>query len=297
MSVETLTSKKKVKIILLSTFYIIILSFISDLTQLNQRANNGLIKALNIPSDFIAEIFKGLQQFDNDRIAELEDKISTLENIIYEKDLVIKSLENSRSFNFPSKNYDGKTKFPLLLFLHGAGERGSNIEKVTVHGPPKLIKQGKQFPFIVISPQCPKGSRWDPDALNAMLDQIIKSHAVDETRIYCTGLSMGGFGTWALGSSNPNRFAAFAPICGGGVDRTAFVSFEMAKKPVWVFHGDADSVVPLKESERMVKALKRRGGKPKFTVYKGVNHDSWTETYNNPKLYEWFLSHKKIARK
>ena len=191
------------------------------------------------------------------------------------------------------KNYDGKTKFPLLLFLHGAGERGSNLEKVAVHGPPKLIKQGKQFPFIVISPQCPKGSRWDPDALNAMLDQIIKSHAVDETRIYCTGLSMGGFGTWALGSSNPNRFAAFAPICGGGVDRTAFVSFEMAKKPVWVFHGDADSVVPLKESERMVKALKRRGGKPKFTVYKGVNHDSWTETYNNPKLYEWFLSHKK----
>lgn len=116
MSVETLTSKKKVKIILLSTFYIIILSFISDLTQLNQRANNGLIKALNIPSDFIAEIFKGLQQFENDRIAELEDKISALENIIYEKDLVIQSLENSRSFNFPSKNYDGKTDSIIVSF-------------------------------------------------------------------------------------------------------------------------------------------------------------------------------------
>ena len=191
------------------------------------------------------------------------------------------------------KDYDGKTKFPLLLFLHGAGERGDNLEKVAVHGPPKLIKQGKQFPFIVISPQCPKGSRWDPDALDAMLDKIIKSHAVDESRIYCTGLSMGGFGTWALGSSNPNRFAAFAPICGGGVDRTAFNAFEMWKKPVWVFHGDADKVVPLEESERMVRALKRRGGKPKFTIYKGVNHDSWTETYDNPKLYEWFLSHKK----
>lgn len=191
------------------------------------------------------------------------------------------------------KNYDSKTKFPLLLFLHGAGERGTNLEKVAVHGPPKLIKQGRQFPFIVISPQCPKESRWDPNALNAMLDQIIESHAVDESRIYCTGLSMGGFGTWALGGSHPNRFAAFAPICGGGVDRTAFDSFEMAKKPVWVFHGDADSVVPLEESKRMVRALKRRGGKPKFTIYKGVNHDSWTETYNNPKLYEWFLSHKK----
>ena len=191
------------------------------------------------------------------------------------------------------KEYDGKKKFPLLLFLHGAGERGSDLEKVTKHGPPKLIKQGKQFPFVVISPQCPKDSWWDANALDAMLDKIIESHAVDESRIYCTGLSMGGFGTWALGSTNPNRFAAFAPICGGGVDRTAFNAFEMWKKPVWVFHGDADKVVPLEESERMVKALRRRGCKPKFTIYKGVNHDSWTETYNNPKLYEWFLSHKK----
>ena len=191
------------------------------------------------------------------------------------------------------KEYDGKKKFPLLLFLHGAGERGSDLEKVTKHGPPKLIKQGKQFPFVVISPQCPKDTWWDANVLDAMLDKIIESHAVDESRIYCTGLSMGGFGTWALGSTNPNRFAAFAPICGGGVDRTAFNAFEMWKKPVWVFHGDADKVVPLEESERMVKALRRRGGKPKFTIYKGVNHDSWTETYNNPKLYEWFLSHKK----
>lgn len=191
------------------------------------------------------------------------------------------------------KEYDGKKKFPLLLFLHGAGERGSDLEKVTKHGPPKLIKQGKQFPFVVITPQCPKDTWWDANALDAMLDKIIESHAVDESRIYCTGLSMGGFGTWALGSTNPNRFAAFAPICGGGVDRTAFNAFEMWKKPVWVFHGDADKVVPLEESERMVKALRRRGGKPKFTIYKGVNHDSWTETYNNPKLYEWFLSHKK----
>ena len=95
------------------------------------------------------------------------------------------------------KDYDGKTKFPLLLFLHGAGERGDNLEKVAVHGPPKLIKQGKQFPFIVISPQCPKGSRWDPNALDVMLDKIIKSHAVDESKIYCTGLSMGGIGTRA----------------------------------------------------------------------------------------------------
>ena len=188
------------------------------------------------------------------------------------------------------EGYDGKKPFPLLLFLHGAGERGSDLEKVTTHSPPKLIKQGKKFPFIVISPQCKKNSWWDANALDAMLDQIIKTHAVDESRVYCTGLSMGGFGTWSLGGINPDRFAAFAPICGGGRWSDAF---QMWKKPVWVFHGDADKVVPLEESERMVKALRQRGGKPKFTIYKGVNHDSWTETYNNPKLYQWFLSHKK----
>jgi predicted peptidase len=185
--------------------------------------------------------------------------------------------------------YDGKKKFPLLLFLHGAGERGDNLDLVTKHGPPKLIKKGKQFPFIVISPQCPKGSWWKSNGLDALLDEFISKHAVDESRIYCTGLSMGGYGTWALGGQNPKRFAAFAPICGGG---NRIDARQIKKKPVWVFHGAKDSTVPLEESQRMVDALKRYGGKPKFTIYPDANHDSWTETYNNPKLYEWFLSHK-----
>ena len=106
------------------------------------------------------------------------------------------------------EGYDGKKKVPLLLFLHGAGERGDNLDLVTVHGPPKLIKKGKKFPFIVISPQCLKGSWWDAAGLDALLDEFISKHAVDESRIYCTGLSMGGYGTWALGGQNPKRFAA-----------------------------------------------------------------------------------------
>ena len=100
---------------------------------------------------------------------------------------------------------------------------------------------------------------------------------------------MGGYGTWALGGQNPKRFAAFAPICGGG-NRTD--ARQIAKKPVWVFHGAKDRTVPLEESQRMVDALKRYGGKPRFTIYPNAGHDSWTEAYNNPKLYEWFLSHK-----
>ena len=112
---------------------------------------------------------------------------------------------------------------------------------------------------------------------------------MDESRIYCTGLSMGGYGTWALGGQNPKRFAAFAPICGGGSRTDAR---QISKKPVWVFHGAKDRTVPLEESQRMVDALKRRGGKPKFTIYPEAGHDSWTKSYDNPKLYEWFLSHK-----
>ena len=185
--------------------------------------------------------------------------------------------------------YDGKKKFPLLLFLHGAGERGDNLDLVTKHGPPKLIKKGKNFPFIVISPQCLKNSWWDAEGLDALLDEFIGKHAVDESRIYCTGLSMGGYGTWALGGQNSKRFAAFAPICGGGSRTDAR---QISKKPVWVFHGAKDRTVPLEESQRMVDALKRRGGKPKFTIYPEAGHDSWTKSYNNPKLYEWFLSHK-----
>ena len=188
------------------------------------------------------------------------------------------------------EGYDVKKKFPLLLFLHGGGERGNNLEQATKHGPPKLIRQGKQFPFIVVSPQCPKGSRWSAEGLDAMLDDIIGKHAVDESRIYCTGLSMGGHGTWALGGLNPKRFAALVPICGSGSRSDAR---QIGKTPVWVFHGAKDRVVPLSESQRMVDALKRRGGEPKFTIYPEAKHDSWTETYNNPKLYEWLLSHKR----
>jgi predicted peptidase len=192
------------------------------------------------------------------------------------------------------EGYDGKKKFPLLLFLHGAGERGDNLDLVTVHGPPKLIKKGKKFPFVVISPQCPRDSWWDAHALVGLLDSVIAMHAIDKSRIYCTGLSMGGFGTWELGSFYPERFAALAPICGIGrwPDSRGYTPFLMSKKPVWVFHGAKDSVVSLEESQRMVDALKRRGGKPKFTIYPEAGHDSWTKSYDNPKLYEWFLSHK-----
>jgi predicted peptidase len=193
------------------------------------------------------------------------------------------------------KDYDQKESWPLLLFLHGAGERGEDLNKVKFHGPPKLIAAGKEFPFIVVSPQCPTRSRgWQPFELSALLDDLTQKYKVDKDRLYVTGLSMGGFGTWALAAYSPDRFAALVPICGGGDPNTAR---RFAHVPIWVFHGAKDPTVPLSASERMVEALKKAGVTPKFTVYPDAGHDSWTEAYNNPELYEWLLQQKRTPRK
>lgn len=193
----------------------------------------------------------------------------------------------------------GKKKWPLILFLHGAGERGTNIWKVATHGPPKLVRQQPEFPFIVLSPQCPPGQRWDNETLLALLDDVMKTHRVDKSRVYLTGLSMGGYGTWSLGLAHPERFAAITPVCGGG-ERIAVLLPDPKRRdalkslPVWAFHGAKDPVVALEESERMVAALRKLGCKEvELTVYRNAQHDSWTETYANPKLYDWFLQHQR----
>lgn len=188
------------------------------------------------------------------------------------------------------KEYTQQESWPLVLFLHGAGERGDDLELVKVHGPPKLIAAGKDFPFIVVSPQCPKDQWWQAVELTALLDEIVEKHKVDQDRIYVTGLSMGGFGTWSLAAYTPNRFAAIAPICGGG--ETHWVK-AFAHLPVWAFHGAKDTAVPLERSEEMVAALKKSGGDPTLTVYPEVAHDSWTQTYADPALYRWLLGHKR----
>jgi predicted peptidase len=184
---------------------------------------------------------------------------------------------------------EAEKKWPMILFLHGSGESGSDVEKVKVHGPPKLAAAGKEFPFIIVSPQAP-ASRigWQVETLNALLDDIMAKYTVDQDRVYLTGLSMGGFGTWTLAMANPERFAAIAPICGGG---DAFRVRRLKDMPIWVFHGAKDPTVPIKASEDMVEALKKAGGDVKFTVYPEAGHDSWTATYDNPELYTWFLEH------
>jgi len=190
-------------------------------------------------------------------------------------------------------------KWPLMLFLHGAGERGEDLSLVAKHGPPKIVRDRKDFPFILISPQCPAGRIWDDDTVMALLDHAVDTLRVDTARVYLTGLSMGGYGTWSVGLRHPDRFAAIVPICGGGDPiRVMLVDPSKAQAVrtlgVWAFHGAKDPVVRLEESERMVGVLRQFGATDvKLTVYPEAGHDSWTETYADPKLYEWLLEHKR----
>jgi predicted peptidase len=199
---------------------------------------------------------------------------------------------------FLPHGYDASSKkrWPLILFLHGAGERGTNIWLVAKHGPPKVDTAAANFPFIVVSPQCPEGRIWSNDLLLALLDGIEKKYPVDLHRVYLTGLSLGGFGTWSLGLSHPERFAAIAPICGGGDLITPLLADKstLTTLPVWAFHGGKDPVVPPEESERMVNYLKKLGVQEvKLTIYPEAQHDCWTETYANPELFDWFLRHSR----
>lgn len=180
-------------------------------------------------------------------------------------------------------------KLPLILFLHGSGERGSDISVLKMFGPFTVINDSADFPFIVVAPQVDADREWDTQNLLTLLDTLEKNLPVDASRIYVTGLSMGGFGTWRLAQAAPLRFAAIAPICGGGDSSYICAIRNMA---VWAFHGAKDDAVPYQESERMVNGLKKLSADVRFTLYPDAGHDAWTATYKNPELYKWLLSKK-----
>jgi pimeloyl-ACP methyl ester carboxylesterase len=187
---------------------------------------------------------------------------------------------------------DTNKKWPLILFLHGKGERGDNLDQIKEAALPSRLEYDhhfrEKFPAIVVAPQCPAGSWWSSHELAALLDEVQAKYRVDADRVYVTGMSMGGYGTWALATEFPDRFAAIAPVCGGGDVAEAN---RLVGVPIWAFHGNKDNVVPFSESQQMVAALQGMKGNVRFTVYPDSGHDAWTETYGNPELYTWLLSH------
>ena len=186
-------------------------------------------------------------------------------------------------------------EYPLLLFLHGRGESGNDNVAQLKSVPPRLAPAVfAAQPCFVIAPQCPKEGWWMGRPLALALDLVreaVRELPVDKQRVYISGLSMGGFGTWAALAQEPKLFAAAIPICGGG-EPASVRKFD--RVPIWAFHGEADDVVPVAKSREMVEALrKEKGADIRYTEYPGVKHDSWTQTYENPELYAWLFAQKR----
>jgi predicted peptidase len=213
-------------------------------------------------------------------------------------------------------NWVKNKKWPVILFLHGAGERGDDGLIQTQVGIGGAIRRfPDRFASLVVMPQCRRNSWWTHPEMEAMalkaLDETIKEFNGDSERLYLTGLSMGGYGTWSIGSRLPARFAALAPICGGvrppprlppqaasqfpdpGIDVYKVVAQKIGKTPVWIFHGDADTAVPVTESRKMNDALKEAGGNVKYSEYEGVGHNSWDKAYAEPDFIPWLMSHRR----
>lgn len=191
---------------------------------------------------------------------------------------------------------DPDRRWPLVLFLHGSGERGNDPSQVLKYGLPKIVADQPDIPFIMLAPQCPAHTTWATqlDALDALLGEAVNTLPVDEDRVLVTGMSMGGGGAWLLASAFPDRFAALAPVCAskwyaGNVDEQVS---RLAHLPVWAFHGEADDIVPFAETVKLVDALTRQGGNVRFTRYPGVGHNSWDRAYAEPDLYPWLLQQR-----
>lgn len=194
---------------------------------------------------------------------------------------------------FPEDYDENPSKdFPILLFLHGGGESGGNLEEVKSNGPPKLIAEGNDFPFLILAPQNPHEKKWwNTQALIELLDEVVANNRVDKNRIYLTGLSRGGGAAWELAVQYPSKFAALAVVC--GMSPLPYAGWIDKEMPIWVFHGTEDESIPFSESEEMVKKLKSMGYSIKFTAYEGVGHNSWEKAYTTEGLYEWFVEQKR----
>jgi len=188
-------------------------------------------------------------------------------------------------------NYFTGNDWPLLLYLHGASLRGNDIQQLKRYGPPAMIKNGTDFPFAVLSPQCPAGMDWsDTKLLIALLEKVLLQLDVDEDRVYLSGVSLGGAGAWSLALDYPGRFAAVAPICGyGDASRGASLS----DVPIWVFHGVNDKIVPVSQSDKMVAAIRSAGGSPKYTRYKNDGHYIVGKVYGKEPLFDWLLEQRR----
>ncbi|MEZ4811199.1 MAG: PHB depolymerase family esterase [Allomuricauda sp.] len=235
-----------------------------------------LTKALFLASIFLFEGCSAQSQL-------VEDELQTV------------TREDLRYYLYYPEEYASRPdkEFGLLLFLHGGGESGLELEHVKKNGPPKLLVEGMQFPFLILAPQNPHEKKWwNTQAVVQLLDSIIETNRVDKSRIYLTGLSRGGSAAWQLATQYPEKFAAMAVVCGmAPLPYAHWIDKEM---PIWVFHGDKDEVIDVGESDAMVKKLKQMNYNVRYTRYKDVGHNAWDRAYTTDSLYTWFAKQRRI---
>jgi predicted peptidase len=189
--------------------------------------------------------------------------------------------------------YDSRSDWPVILFLHGAGERGRDLELVEREGLPRILETLPDFPFVVVSPQEEKERLWTADALAALLDKVAARYRVDAARVYATGLSSGATAALELALSYPQKIAAIAAVTASKIPPRLCAMKDVA---VWIFHNAGDERIPASRAKRLARALEECGGDVKLTIYPQDGHDAWTETYRRQELYEWFLSHSLTSR-
>ncbi len=217
-----------------------------------------------------------------------------------EQDFVQDGETVSRYQLFLPRGYEeADEKWPLILFLHGRGESYGPLSLVKKWGPPRIAETDPEFPYVVVSPQCPGKESWNQprqqEILVALLDDVLKRYRVDADRVYLTGLSMGGYGSWTLAAGHPERFAAVVPVCGGGKPEDAD---KLKSLPIWAFHGDQDKAVPLSRSLEMVEAIEKAGGeKVRLTTLEHFGHNSWSAAYASPGLYTWMAAQRASANR
>ena len=215
--------------------------------------------------------------------------------MVYEKYFAYSTTEQLPFLLTVPSDFSAEERLPLIVFLHGAGERGTDFAKIRVHGIPKLFGANPDYRglrVVTLSPQCPLNDVWNaqPKIVHALIESVIAEYHCDPDRVSITGISMGGFGTWEMAMRYPTLFAAAAPICGGGM---SWRTESLKNLPIRAFHGDQDTVVPLEYSLLMVRAVNARGGNAQLTVYPGVAHDSWTPAYEQSDLIEWLIAQKR----
>jgi len=197
-----------------------------------------------------------------------------------------------RALLFFPEHYGERSRWPLLLYLHGAAERGDDLERAAATGPPKEIRSGRAVAMVVVAPLLPADQRWEPGRLQALLDAVAAKERADPDRLYVSGKSLGGFGAWALAAAYPRRFAALVPVSAAGDPGTICA---LAGVPVWAFHNRDDPVVAVAKDEAAIAAFERCGGKARLTVFPAEGHDAWTAAYAEPELYEWLVAQRRTA--